>query len=358
MSQRIADEIENRRGLVLGLTLAELLLLLLFLLVLALGWQISTLQKEAAVERDRAATLNVKLRGFEATFDLLTPLVEELRKKGGLDTATAENLVTKLGRIEALESENADLRYSKSLLMAEHIALKATSDSKKFREFDEAIVAAAQVDPNDPPAALLRAMDVLKKIGSDTRPEQVRPLSEMVTSGDLQDKIAGLEGEREKYRRQINNLMRSGNGLTYPSCWTTSDGQTEYMFDVTVRDDGLLVRDATPSRANDPQMKMVQSFERGIVVSEAIFHRATVKLFSWSRDEKCRFYAIIRDGTGPASKQRYKDLRTLVEGHFYPLHLALSSPAPRQRAPAGTQEAGVPMGGPYVPVSPGYNLSR
>jgi hypothetical protein len=41
-----------------------------------------------------------------------------------------------------------------------------------------------------------------------------------------------------------------GNGLTYPSCWTTATGQTEYIFDVTLADAGVLVRNATPARAN------------------------------------------------------------------------------------------------------------
>jgi hypothetical protein len=40
MASRVADEREQRRGLILGLTLAEVLLLLLFLLLLVLGSQI------------------------------------------------------------------------------------------------------------------------------------------------------------------------------------------------------------------------------------------------------------------------------------------------------------------------------
>jgi Tfp pilus assembly protein PilV len=44
MSLRIADEREQRRGLVLGLTLAEVLLLLLFLLLLALAAKLQQLR--------------------------------------------------------------------------------------------------------------------------------------------------------------------------------------------------------------------------------------------------------------------------------------------------------------------------
>ena len=57
MSQRIADELEHRRGLVLGLTLAEVLLLLLFVLLLALSGRIVKQQRDAAAERQSAEGL-------------------------------------------------------------------------------------------------------------------------------------------------------------------------------------------------------------------------------------------------------------------------------------------------------------
>lgn len=151
--------------------------------------------------------------------------------------------------------------------------------------------------------------------------------------------------------QQLNNLMRSGNGLTYPSCWTTIDGQTEYIFDITIRDEGLIVKDATPSRSSDPQSALLQPFDRDKLVNERTFQKATAKIFDWSRGEKCRFYSIIRDGTAPTSKQRYKELRTIVEGHFYPLHLSTDTVA-RAHKPLDQKPEGPPMGGPYVPVSP------
>ena len=300
MSQRIADEIENRRGLVLGLTLAELLLLLLFLLLLALGWQVTALKDEA----------------------------------------------------ESLQEKVASIQQSKSELVAENKALKSIStDSTKIQEFQEAIGAAAEINPADPPATLKRAVEVLKRLGSNTTPEQIKSLSEM--TADYARKVETLEGDRDKYRRQVDNLVRSGNGLTFPSCWLTPDGRTEYMFDITIRDQGLIVTDATPGRANDPQMGLLQPFQRGAVIDERVFKAATNKVFDWSKDERCRFYAIIRDGTGPTSKQRYKELRKVVEDRFYPLHRSLSSASSRhEQQPPDQQTSGVPMGGPYVSVPP------
>jgi hypothetical protein len=354
MSQRIADEIENRRGLVLGLTLAELLLLLLFLLfllLLALGSQVSLLKDEAESEREKA-------KRIELTLDSLAPLISELDRKGGLGVTSARDLVTKLGRVESLQEEVTSLQRSKSELVAENAALKSISaDSKKIQEFRDAIRAATEINPADPPATLVRAVEVLRWLGPDTTPEQIKSLSEM--TADAARKIETVEGERDKYRRQVDNLVRSGNGLTFPSCWTTPDGRTEYMFDITIRDQGLVVSDATPGRANDPQIGLLEPFQRGVVIDERLFKTVTNKVFDWSKGERCRFYAIIRDGTGPTSKQRYKELRKLVEDRFYPLHRPLSSVSSHHEQPPPDQQTlAAPMGGPYIPVPPEGNPNR
>jgi hypothetical protein len=98
-------------------------------------------------------------------------------------------------------------------------------------------------------------------------------------------------------------------------------------------------------------MSLLQPFQRGVVIDERLFKTATNKVFDWSKGEGCRFYAIIRDGTGPTSKQRYKELRKLVEDHFYPLHRPLSSTSAHHEQP-DPQTSVVPMGGPYVTVPP------
>jgi hypothetical protein len=193
-----------------------------------------------------------KVEELHASIESLAPLVAELKEKGGLDVGSVKRLVAELGRVESLQRELIDLRRLKSELMNENAALKAVSaDADNIRAFHDAITASIEIDPRDPPATLARAIEVLRQLGPDITPEKAKSLSEMAAS--ITGKIQTLEGERDKYRRQVDNLMRSGNGLTYPSCWTTPDGQTEYMFDITITDQGLIVSDATPTRANDPR---------------------------------------------------------------------------------------------------------
>jgi hypothetical protein len=90
-------------------------------------------------------------------------------------------------------------------------------------------------------------------------------------------------------------------------------GETEYIFDVTIDDTGVIVQDATPSRKSDDKWQLVDAFPRGVRVPEGRFRAATSRLNQWSREHDCQFVVLMRDGTGPSSKTRYKALRTLVE---------------------------------------------
>jgi hypothetical protein len=184
--------------------LAELLLLLLFVLLLGLGWQVSILKDEAKSERERANEI-------EGTLNSLDPLISELKTKGGLDLTSAKDLVTKLGKIESLQKEVTSLQQSKSELVAENAALKSIStDSIKIQEFHKAINAAAEINPTDPPAALTLAVEVLGRLGPNTTPEQIKSLSQMTS--DTARKIETLEGERDKYTDDRSTIFEAGTG--------------------------------------------------------------------------------------------------------------------------------------------------
>jgi hypothetical protein len=386
MSQRIADELEHRRGLVLGLTLAEVLLLLLFVLLLALSGRIVNLQRDVATERQRAEGLSVQLVQRESALASLTPLLEELQSKGGLDVPSVKELADKVGRADTIAEENARLiRANTELSNTLGTMRRIGSDPANLKAIEDTLATAAKINPNDPPEALKRAMEIFKRLGAETQPDQVKPLSEVIADSQklkafdkavagatkinpndppeaLQravevlnrlgpdttpDQVTPIE-QQNRVRRERDNLMRSGNGLTFPSCWTTADGHTEYMFDVIIQDNGLILREATPRRANDPALKFVSGIPRNELINEKTFSTGTAELLKHSQDQRCRFYSIIRDGTGPTNKQRYIQLRTLVEGPFYPAHRRLAVPvSPPVAVPANSSP---PMGGEYVPA--------
>jgi len=139
MRRGVANDLEHRRGLVLGLTLAEVLLLLLFLLLLALGSQIVGLKDRAektAAERDALKADFRSIPGGEAKLDAAIAATIELKKKN-----------------EALQRENSNL------------ATQLKGQSKLSERLNIIIDRASKIDPNDPPAVLERGLAWVEKNG-------------------------------------------------------------------------------------------------------------------------------------------------------------------------------------------------
>jgi uncharacterized coiled-coil protein SlyX len=325
MSHRVYEEREQRRGLVLGLTLAEVLLLILFLLMLALGSRMEYWRIEAEHRQQEYNEL-------VATHDSLRTIQAELVKNGAVDIKSVQELVTRLSRIDELERRLSELKQEKSSLSSQVVALKSVGPDmqKTLRDVSAALERAKQIDPNDPPALLRRALEIIERLGPSTQPEQVKPLSEMIADSELKKQVATLEKDRERMRQQLDTFTRSGNGLTYPPCWPASKGKTEYMFDVIAKDDGIVVRDAfLDSKKNDAAWKYVESFPRNVVISEKKFNEATAKILTYSNQNNCRFYIRLYDGTARESKVRYIHLRAAIAANFY-LYPVISSQPPAE----------------------------
>ena len=146
MHKGIAGELEHRRGLVLGLTLAEVLLLLLFLLLLALGAEFVELEKRADAAKAEREAREAYARDLE-TGSLQSP--------------------EKLGQIIAdLRVSNGKLKASNDELTSELQAItSATKDPAKIIELAKA---AKQINPDDPPAVLQRGLAWVKAMGLKT----------------------------------------------------------------------------------------------------------------------------------------------------------------------------------------------
>jgi hypothetical protein len=325
MSRRAVEEREQRRGLVLGLTLAEVLLLILFLLMLALGSRMEYWRIEAEHRQQNYNEL-------VATHDSLKAIQAELVKNGAVDVNSVQGLVTRLSRVEESERSLSKLQQDYSVLSSQVVVLKSlgVDTGKALQTVSAALERAKQIDPNDPPALLKRALDIIERLGASTQLEQVKPLSQMIADSQMKQQLATSETDREKLRQQLDGL-RVGNGLTYPPCWPAAKGKTEYMFDVIAKDDGIIVRDAfLESKKSDAAWKYVDSFPRNVVISEKKFNEATGKILPYSNQNNCRFYIRLYDGTARENKARYIHLRAAVAANFY-LYPVITSQPPISR---------------------------
>jgi uncharacterized phage infection (PIP) family protein YhgE len=228
----------------------------MFLLLLALG---------SKVERYRldAESLQESLRQANSAIETLKPLQEALSKADNSINSVSE-LIQRLARVKSFEARVTQLSEENSALSSQANAIKALGKDaeKKLQKMADVLNRAAQLDPNDPTAVVARSLDILARLGASTLPEQVKPLNEMIADSEQKQRTQLAEADRDKIKLQLDSMIRSGNGLTYPPCWIAANGQTEYIYDVTTRDGGLVVRDVIPqSRLNDPALKFVDAMQ-------------------------------------------------------------------------------------------------
>jgi cell division protein FtsL len=271
-----------RRGFVLGLTLAEAALLLLFviLLLLVVGFE----------RRDRQIA---QLSGAEA---YLAQII------GSLDMSTAQlqESVEKLTELRKI-AEAAGHEWDDDFL--------------------ELVRDVASV------SSLSQADNLLSSLADKERDLQalVDQLSEVSSETDILELVDKIEEQDDTIRNQRGQLVdlqnryaRQGSSAIMPSCWTTPEGTIDYIFDVVLSSDGILVVEVAPASREQERQRLPMGVGLDTeVYSMAQFRTVTRQLFNWSVQNECRFYVTVYDLTEAHEKDLYKDLLATVEGHFY-----------------------------------------
>lgn len=294
------NPVSYRRGLVLGLTLAETLLLVLFILLLvyaALGQK----REEKIKEQDaQIAGLNLRLDSG------VDRLVRELTQSDA--ASDPEELSRKLTRL--------------------------ADDVARSGELQEQLKAYQRLVPTS--EAAKQIADTLEAQGGETAQQVLdRHLSRAMTAPasvadkpeTLADALAALDrmaGQLDYYEKQ---QAAAGNGLSYPPCWQRG-GKIVYVYDAVLLDDGLKLSvvddrsglDMAGLDANGAEPPMGQT------ISRQVFLAKTKGMHAWSVAQGCRFYARIIDGTSAGNKAGYIQARKAVEDRFYPL-VAAGAPA-------------------------------
>jgi hypothetical protein len=327
------DPREYRRGMVLGLTLAETLLLLLFLLLMAAAamlWRAeeavraSREDERVAVGREMAA--RDRMRVAEDALHELRPVLEALQRQGVTAQSVTE-LAERLERARMVDAERDRLREIVARLQAEivradaarreaegHLANLGPNQVEARRhaaELRDMLQRAAPLDPERAPRAILDGLaEILRSQPEAGTPGAVAALaSRLDRAGDVastaasrERQVAGLQEEVERLRRLLAG--RGGAGELYPSCWTTG-GRPEYAFEVTLRNGGeVVVRDtAAQSRQLGEPWNRLGSFPRGAPIPIETFIAAVQGFSEWSAQQRpeCRFFVQVRRDLRPGT---------------------------------------------------------
>jgi hypothetical protein len=289
-----------RRGLVLGFTLAETVLLLIFALLLVLSFLLA--QKEAQIEKANADMAEI-IRDPNLARNV-SVLLEELR--------TSPNGIN---RFDDLFRELRAIKEGNNRLEKE---LAVVRDG--LASVDNALVESNFQGGEN-------RIDSIKKATRSA--QQYTKLVEKTGASGFVAEIEKKDSEISTFKGQVAYLQRQlgickglGKGSSYPPCWADEEGKPEFIYDVAVTEVGMLMKLANPQRREaDLERLPIQNVTCNKELPVEEFVKMTYPLYNWSVEHSCRFFVRLYDNTGPTQKEQYKKRRKTVEGHFYILHL-------------------------------------
>ena len=262
------DSKSYAKGVVLGLTMAEIALLIIFILLLIFT---SMLKKEHE--------LNVVIKKNEEAIKIISQYILNEDKTINDELVKASLVLPQL--LKKVEEKN----------------LKNTPEEILPQILERAIdklILAKELEANDEGLPLEKKYEKL-----------------LEEKQQLNSKLSNLEGQNK-------NLLRQCKGIGFPPCWANSSGSPEYIFNLYLRDDGILIHDNKLSHRQADQAKLNLSkiiFETSLTPRNIISQ--TLPLLDYGKQNDCRFFVQIIDETGSDKKELYKNLRQAVETNFY-----------------------------------------
>ena len=285
---------EKRNDQVFQLSLTEIALILVFLLMLLLGWLTKAAQKEAAEATARLDAIpNARIVIAE-----LERAKEELRKAiERADIADPDKVFEDLVRYTSMVDKNKKLEDD------------LAKTEEKLQDLNKLIESLGGKD------AAQAAKDVAKKIGEGMGIKDPKLLAEKIKE------LANQGQKIEDLKRQIEYLIqRAGKGFGIQPCWV-ENGRTQNLLDVVLEPDGVRVSippSLPPARLN--QMRDLPGIE--LATREFIPYRELEKSFgpilAWSKKQEpeCRHYVSIESNIPQTKISTPK--RLAITGYFYP----------------------------------------
>ncbi|HEX6996577.1 MAG TPA: hypothetical protein VF322_00430 [Gammaproteobacteria bacterium] len=266
-----------RKGLVLGLTMAEVGILIIFVLLLLIAFDY--------LRRDQ--------------------VVSQFANKTPVEPA----------RLEQLQQAESTLRE-----VGRALGVPPTELPDDFVRLVR-VAAAARSAAGE--SALAEAQALLAEM--DRAAQRVASVADELVAGDGEQLAAELE--RLSYRvenqeglltRYENQLARLGQGIGGRPCWVQPNGAIDFLYDVVLRSNGISMRERPhPHRAAERALLPLPAVDPAEVLTPAEFLRRTAPLYAHAQKENCVFFVVVYDATAPHEKETFIRLLRAVEGHFY-----------------------------------------
>jgi hypothetical protein len=306
------DDKQFRRGVVLGLTMAEALLLLIFLLMLILAVKLKDQSSHiAALEQEKAAA--------QSSLAALQPIFDKLSKSQKFDITQDYQRVQQ--QLDLANAKLKDAELTTEMIRRAAAALPNLKPEEAAKALltqaaigQQALDAAHKLNPDLPPEKAVQALIDAANIGQALAQSSGAPSDLLAAAGACRSDLQSCQNQTTYLNQRLN--AKTG-GFDLPPCWVDRAGKIQFIFDVALQDDGIWVDDiAVAGREADrgklplDRVRLRQNLDR----SE--FAAAFAPLLAWSNQRGCRFYVRLYDDMKTGDRAEYKALRGTVEGYF------------------------------------------
>jgi hypothetical protein len=295
MQRVLEDDRQYRRGVVLGLTMAEIMLLLIFLLMLLLAIRLGQEREKRLEAEKQVADYMAAVKQVPSGIDDPKEFFKDYVKlKADLDQAKLqlERAKSYLALVETMKQLDPRL-----------------SDEEARKKIDEetrlGTVLMAAAGDKDPEQYLKE----LEKTQQDLQAAGLDPDSFITSAGQCKDQLTTCSNQL------ASTGVRPGDP---PVCWKDEKGKSQSLFEVTLESDGIHVKDLkTPGREAEQASLPLSDFRFGQPMTAAEFRAAGRKVRALSEGKYCRYLVQLVRDPSLQDADRADELRRAVEDIFY-----------------------------------------
>lgn len=296
---------EYRRGLVLGFTVAEIILLVLFALLLALVG--SMINNKAEVEK--AISLNIKFNEAIKALEMddkhaFAEKVKEVINEDIDYQKKLKEIEQKLGKQPLPDNVYAELIANKIDV--------ATQDGKQ-KLLDLLIVALAAEKKMKEESGLQTQDEIISACKSGVELNKM-----MGDSKSLSEFVSNHKNAKAQSDHWKAEASKCGLGGNLPPCYRDNvEDPTPFIYEARIYNDGIKLTDIVPSNLKDRFEKDFTNppiTNRTLTQNELI--NSTRQFLQWGEKNECRFYVKVFDEM-PNDKDRFKSHLKSIESNFY-----------------------------------------
>lgn len=286
-------EASKSKSSVLDTSLTELAFIFFFILLLVSVWKLN----EQEAKLSELESQNLRHQKIIASTEAVSELIEKIKEEFG--EASFDEFFTEIAKLKE-QAEKVEILET---------ILKEKETQLSF--YEEEIEAIFKDGDTNKLIEQITEIAKIKEMLSEAAPEE--KTAEKALKQILIERNDAI-GQNNNLRQQI---VRLGNGLVHPPCWADAQtGAVEFMFDVTILEDGVVFARGWPDSRNE--QAMVDPTIQSVIGEYNLNSEHLIKtrpIFNQSVENGCRHFVQVSDKA--ISKDAFKKHLLAIEQHFY-----------------------------------------